>query len=209
MKSHPAAEIFPMLGEAELADLPLTTTGGDGSCAPLRPPVQPPPASGDGHPGERADSPGAADARKRRRKQPKRYLPRKTYNKLAALTAGFADMLRHAPDLQPWVISAIPDDLRGFRSDLLALIRAQFPLRRGRPPDPLLDEACHMIAQGKTVPQVLRQQIPNWDEVDAYTRYLAAKGLRQAACRRDPQAAAKRGAEPPKPQRKKPARNDA
>ncbi|MCX6997895.1 MAG: hypothetical protein NTV49_12605, partial [Kiritimatiellaeota bacterium] len=50
---------------------------------------------------------------------------------------------------------------------------AQFPLRRGRPPDPLLDEACHMIAQGKSVPQVLRQQIRNWDEVDAYTRYLA------------------------------------
>jgi hypothetical protein len=33
----------------------------------------------------------------------------------------------------------------------------------------------------------MREQIKNWDELDTYTRYLAAKGLRQAVARREKQ----------------------
>jgi hypothetical protein len=42
-----------------------------------------------------------------------------------------------------------------------------------------------MRKQGKSVHEVLRKLIPNFDELDFYSRYLAEKGLRQALSRRD------------------------
>jgi hypothetical protein len=76
-------------------------------------------------------------------------------------------------------------DLGAFRGDLLRAIRAQLQLRRGRRPDPLLDAACDLVKKGKSIPDVLRSQIPTWATLDPYTKYLAAKGLRQAAARRE------------------------
>ena len=59
---------------------------------------------------------------------------------------------------------------------------------RGRPRDPLIDEGCRLMAEGRSTSEVLRNQVRNWAGLDAYTRYLAAKGLRQAARRRNPHA---------------------
>jgi hypothetical protein len=41
-----------------------------------------------------------------------------------------------------------------------------------------------LIAQGKTVGEVLEVQVPKIDQFDAYGRYLAEKGLRAAVARR-------------------------
>jgi len=119
-------------------------------------------------------------ARERRRKQPKRHLPPESYNRLAPLTASFAQTLRGDPKLQ----SVIQSDLKGFRTDLQALIRTEFRLRCGRPPDPLIDDACRMMDHGKSAAQALRVQRPGWDKTDPYLRYLAEKGLRAAKGRR-------------------------
>jgi hypothetical protein len=104
-----------------------------------------------------------------------------SYRKLVRLTADFIASLRREPEFG----RAVNADLRGFRGDLLRAIRAQLQLRRGRRPDPLLDAACDLVKQGKSIPDVLRSQIPTWPTLDPYTRYLAAKGLRQAAARRE------------------------
>lgn len=164
--------------------------------------AQDPPQRKRGHRGERAHTPKVARARGRRRKQSKRHLPsKKTYNHLAALTAGFSQTLRDDPKLQ----SAIEAHLPAFRFDLLALMRADFHLRRGRHSKPRIDEACHMFDQGKTVPQILRVQIPDWDKRDEYSRYLDEKGLNQALRRRGRPAAGKRRPKTRKAPRKKAA----
>jgi hypothetical protein len=41
-----------------------------------------------------------------------------------------------------------------------------------------------MIDEGKTVKQVLRIQVPDFDRLDTYGVYLAEKGLRAALARR-------------------------
>lgn len=133
-----------------------------------------------GHRGERADTPNAPRARERCPKQPKPRLPPKIYKKLAALTASFAQTLRGDPKLQ----SVIQGDLKKFRTGLQVLIRTEFRLRCGRPPDPLIDDACRMMDQGKSAAQALRVQRPGWDKTDPYLRYLAEKGLRAAKGRR-------------------------
>jgi hypothetical protein len=91
-------------------------------------------------------------------------------------------MLRQDPVLMPLIQS----QLSAFRADLQAVIRAQFPLRLGRPPDPQLDEAYQMVTQGKSLPQVARTQFSDWDKRDTYERYLLLKGLGQAVRRRTP-----------------------
>jgi len=63
------------------------------------------------------------------------------------------------------------------------VVKRQFPLKAGRPGDPLIDKACELVRRGKSVMRVLREQIKNWNTLDPYTRYLAAKGLRQAVAR--------------------------
>ena len=78
----------------------------------------------------------------------------------------------------------IARDAREFKKLVLRLIRRGLPPRPGRPNDPRLDAACRMIRQGKTVKQVLWLQIPDFDRLDTYGRYLAEKGLRAAIARR-------------------------
>ncbi len=75
-------------------------------------------------------------------------------------------------------------DGRRFKKQVLKLVRRGLPPGPGRPNDPHLDAACRMIHQGKTVKQVLRVQIPDFDRLDSYGRYLAEKGLRAAIARR-------------------------
>lgn len=113
-------------------------------------------------------------------RKPKYFLSRKDYRKLARFAATFTESLRREPEF----LKAISADLRRFRGDLLRAIRAQLRLRRGRPADPLLDSACALLKQGKSVAEVLRSQIPGFATLDPYTQYLATKGLRQAAARR-------------------------
>jgi len=63
----------------------------------------------------------------------------------------------------------------------------QLPLKLGRHGDPLIDRACELVRRGKSVTTVLREQVKVWKQLDPYTRYLAAKGLRQAISRREKQ----------------------
>ena len=79
----------------------------------------------------------------------------------------------------------IAGDPAGFKKQVLRLIRQVLPPRRGRPNDPQIDAAVRMVEQqGMTVKDVLRSQIPYYDKMDTYGRYLAEKGLRQAIARR-------------------------
>ena len=75
-------------------------------------------------------------------------------------------------------------DAHCFKKQVLKLVRRGLPPRPGRPNDPHLDAACRMIHDGKTVKQVLRVQIRDFDRLDTYGRYLAEKGLRAAIARR-------------------------
>jgi hypothetical protein len=109
-----------------------------------------------------------------------RHVRHSSYRKLLHLAADFIDSLRHEADFA----GAMNADRRAFRQDLLQAIRAQLRLRRGRRSDPRLDHACELLKQGESVATVLRSQIPNFDSLDPYTRYLAERGLRQAAARR-------------------------
>ena len=111
-------------------------------------------------------------------------LPRPAYRKLAEYATQLADQLKADCVVAPHITS----DLRAFREDLLFVVKRQFPLKVGRPGDPLIEKACELVRQGNTVPRVLREQIKNWDTLDPYTRYLAAKGLRQAVARREKQS---------------------
>jgi hypothetical protein len=75
-------------------------------------------------------------------------------------------------------------DAKAFKKQVLRLIRRELPPGRGRPNDPRLDYAARMVGQGKTVKYILRSQIPGFDKLDTYSRYLAEKGLRAAIARR-------------------------
>jgi hypothetical protein len=110
----------------------------------------------------------------------RRTLQPDEYRKLLRRCNTFAGTLRHDRDFA----QSIRADPAGFRADLESAMRVQFPMRRGRPTDPQLDAACRMVGEGKSVPEVLRTQIPGWDSLDPYARYLTAKGLRQAVVRR-------------------------
>jgi len=78
----------------------------------------------------------------------------------------------------------ITRDARGFKKQVLRLVRQGLPPGRGRPRDPRFDTAVAMVNQGKSVKEVMRRQIPGFDQLDTYTRYLTEKGLRQALARR-------------------------
>jgi hypothetical protein len=71
-----------------------------------------------------------------------------------------------------------------FKKQVVRLIRQELPPRRGRPNDPRLDAAVKMVEKGKPLKDVLRLQIPGFDVLDTYSRYLAEKGLRAALSRR-------------------------
>jgi hypothetical protein len=80
----------------------------------------------------------------------------------------------------------IARDARGFKQLVLRLIRRELPPRRGRPNDPGIDAVVRMAEQGKTIKEILRSQIHDFDRMDTYGRYLAEKGLRTAIERRHP-----------------------
>ena len=80
--------------------------------------------------------------------------------------------------------SEIARDPKAFKTSVLRLVRKQLPPRRGRPNDPRIDAAVQMLQQGNTVKEVLRTQVPGFDQLDTYGRYLADKGLRTAIARR-------------------------
>src|SRR5437660_1231963 len=101
---------------------------------------------------------GAARSGGRRRMRPtarklrKPRLPRSAYRKLTQCAMRLADQLNSDGVLAPHIAS----DLRGFREDLLFAIKRQFPLKAGRPGDPLIDKACELVRSGKSMPRVLR-----------------------------------------------------
>jgi hypothetical protein len=82
-------------------------------------------------------------------------------------------------------------DAKAFKNYVLLWIRRELPPRRGRPNNPQVDAAVRMIRQGRTINDVLRMQIPGFDKLDTYGRYLAEKGLRPAIARRDRSATKK------------------
>ena len=97
---------------------------------------------------------------------------------LESTVRNFADRLRR--DFAP----EITRDPRDFKKRVLRLIRHELPPRRGRPASPQIEAALGMLRQGKSVRDVLRVQIIGFDQLDAYGRYLAEKGLRQGLARR-------------------------
>lgn len=113
-------------------------------------------------------------------RKPSRYVRHRSDRQLLRVAADFIDSLRH----QPVFARAMDTDPRAFRQDLLRAIRAQLRLRRGRRSDPRLDRACELLEQGLSVVGVLSSQISGFELLDPYTRYLAERGLRQAAARR-------------------------
>lgn len=94
----------------------------------------------------------------------------------------FASKLRSRFQVQ------IARDARGFKKLFIRLIRRELPPRPGRPNDPRIDAAVRMVQQGRTVKDVLRAQVPGFDALDTYGRYLAEKGLRAAIARRQKSA---------------------
>ena len=78
----------------------------------------------------------------------------------------------------------IARDPAAFKKRVVRLIRRELPRRLGRPNDPRLDAALRRVQQGESPKDILRSQIPNFDKMDTYGRYLAEKGLRAALARR-------------------------
>jgi hypothetical protein len=75
-------------------------------------------------------------------------------------------------------------DPRFFKKQVLRLIRRWLPPRPGRPTNPKTEAAFALLQEGKTVRQILRLQIRDFDKLDTWSRMLAEKGLRQALARR-------------------------
>lgn len=71
-----------------------------------------------------------------------------------------------------------------FKKQVVRLVRRHLPPRPGRPNNPRIDAAVRMVEQGKPIREVLRAQMPDFDRLDSYGRYLAEKGLRVAVTRR-------------------------
>jgi hypothetical protein len=94
------------------------------------------------------------------------------------VTQAFADRLKRE------FTQDISGDPRGFKKQVLRLIRCWLPPRRGRPVNPKTEAALALLAQGKTVREILRLQIRDFDQLDRWGRMLAEKGLRQAIARR-------------------------
>jgi hypothetical protein len=122
-----------------------------------------------------------ASAKKQHERKPSTHLPPRAHRRLKASVKAFVSGLRRDPELK----LVIQRDLGGFRADLQQQIKALFRLRRGARPHPRLDEAYRLMKRGRSAPDVLRLQIPNWDALDTYSKYLMCKALRQAFGRRN------------------------
>ena len=92
--------------------------------------------------------------------------------------------MKFAGRLQCDFAQEIANDPRELKKQILRLVRRELPPKRGRPANPQIEAAIVLLQQGKSVRDVLRCQIPNFDQLDAYGRYLAEKGLRQGLARR-------------------------
>ena len=103
---------------------------------------------------------------------------RPRFERLEALTRDFSTQLRRE------FAQEITSDPKAFKTCLIRLVRRTLPPRRGRPNDPRIDTAMQMIEQGRTIKEVLRSQIKDFEKLDTYGRYLAEKGLRAAIGRR-------------------------
>lgn len=97
---------------------------------------------------------------------------------LEAATRDFAANLKRS------FSRAIADSPRDFKKQVIHLIRRELPPRPGRPLDPRLDAAAHLVQRGRTIRQVLRIQLTGFEQMDPYARYLSEKGLRAAIARR-------------------------
>jgi len=100
---------------------------------------------------------------------------------MKSLARDVRDFVQH---LQRNHASDLARDARGFKKQVVTLIRRELPPRRGRPNDPRIDAALQMIQQRKSIKEILRCQIPDFEQMDTYGRYLAEKGLRTAIARR-------------------------
>lgn len=143
-------------------------------------PAAPPDTQSEAGSGATAKPSGPRQARSTTRRR-KPHLPRRIYRRLEKGAAELAKRLSGDTVVAPYIAS----DRRVFREDLLFAVKRQFPLKSGRPGDPRLDKAYELVRQGRSVTGVLRKQIKNWEQLDPYTRYLVAKGLRQAVRRRE------------------------
>ena len=106
------------------------------------------------------------------------HSPTKSLNTLESVTHQFARRLRQQ------FAREIALNPRDFKEQVIRLIRRELPPRRGRPTSPQIEAALAMLRQGKSVRQVLRMQVPGFDQLDTYGRYLMEKALRQAIARR-------------------------
>jgi hypothetical protein len=96
---------------------------------------------------------------------------------LAIETRKFADRLKK-------VFSAeISQNAVNFKKSVVRLIRP-LPPRPGRRNDPRIDAAILLLKQGKTLRDVLRIQIPGFEQMDPYTQILADRGLRKSLAAR-------------------------
>lgn len=98
--------------------------------------------------------------------------------RLEAITYDFVTLIRRE------FAEELTRHAKSVRASILRLVRRELPLRRGRPNDPRLDAAMHLLEQGRSVKEILRLQTRGFDKLDTYGRYLAEKGLRTAIARR-------------------------
>lgn len=91
---------------------------------------------------------------------------------------------KFAADLMREFSQEIANEPRKFKKRVLGLVRRELPPKRGRPASPQIESALQLLRAGKSVREVLRLQIPGFDALDTYGRYLAEKGLRQGLARR-------------------------
>ena len=94
------------------------------------------------------------------------------FKRLETLTRDFTEQVQRE------FAQEITSDPKAFKTYLIRLVRRTLPPKRGRPNDPRIDAAMHMIKQGRTIKEVLRSQIVDFENSDTYGRYLAEKGLR-------------------------------
>lgn len=107
-------------------------------------------------------------------------LPAAAYRKLGDLVAAFAANLSTDHEFAQF----IQRDAKGFRSDLVRLVRLSFPLKHGRPRDQWLDSVCHRMEKGNSAADVLRSELPGFEALDTDTRLGLCRVVYQAAKRR-------------------------
>ena len=96
-------------------------------------------------------------------------LPR--FKLLEAMTRDFTDRLRRE------FAQEVTSNPKPFKTYLLRLVRRALPPRRGRPNDPRIDAAMRMIEQRRTINDVLRAQISDFEKLDSGTASIRTPTL--------------------------------